>query len=156
VLHRIGGLFVSSIGYPDFQSPRDWLSGLNPEQQLASVYVGFPTAFSAIYTVPAGKHVALTYVRMGCALVGNGVAPYSNLFAVLHLSNGIDGTGADINFLDVLLDCQPTTEANGEATRERPLVIGGGGGGNILYVAGTTINATIAEGTVYVYGSLLD
>lgn len=148
---------MSSIGYPDYFRPRDFLSGLEGQQVYANRNFTSPSGTYNLYNVPAGKTLAVR-------LLGNSVAAHTAAGAaapglarsIIQIANGLDGASGliYISWVEVILHM-------GQGDHDtlviaEPFTIKGGAGGNQISVSCALTNLDSWDGLAYILGALLN
>lgn len=150
-------LAVSSIGYPDFFKPRDWLAGLGAQQQLFAFNVVGGGVPSLLYTIPAGKTLILTrlYLQLSMCSTAAGIASF---ISVIDASQGITGSGVVDTLHRIWLVSAVSGSSNDSADIPHPLqIVAAAGVPNLLRQTGAAAGSIGAfDGSVIGYGALLN
>lgn len=147
---------MSSVGYPDFFKPRDWLAGLGTEQNLfeIGVSVGGPTT---LYTIPAGKVLVLTRLLLQVSVIANAAGTGPSFTEDVTASRGIDGASPAVSLQKMVLVTALGGYANDSYDLPHPVQITAPAGNtNLIQVQGSMNNMFNWGGVVLGYGALLN
>lgn len=147
---------MSSVGYPDFFKPRDWLAGLSTEQNLFSSGIAFGGP-STLYTIPAGKVLVLTRLLLQLSVIANAAGTGPSFTEDVTVSRGIDGVSAATSLQKMVLITALGGYANDSYDLPHPVQITAPPGNtNLIQLTGTMNNMLNWGGVVLGYGALLN
>jgi hypothetical protein len=148
---------VTSIGYPDWFRPRDYLAGLEGSQVWATWTLTAPSGTHDFYTIPAGKTLVVRLIGNNVAGHTAPAAPGNGLLrAYLEISKGLSGAGSAIQLAWTEVILAPGGYDHDSQVIPGPIVIPGGASGNVLRAGNTLTNIDSFDGLLYVLGALLD